>query len=278
MRQFLLATFLLLMGALAAQAQDRRPSHCIALADSIPNARMIHRASFQDPLADQNTIRLTYINHATFLLQTHGGLSAATDYTGYLGAVRKTPDVVTMNHAHSSHWTRFPDPKIPHVLEGWRDDGTPADHHLDLQEMLVRNVATDIRSRFSGSVEKHGNSIFVFEVAGLCVGHLGHLHHEPDPSQYAALGRLDVVMAAVDGGLSLETPTMIRVLTKLKSSVVIPMHWFGRGSLNTFLRDMSDVFDVLELKTSSIELSARTLPKRPTVMVIPPAYHLEPEE
>jgi L-ascorbate metabolism protein UlaG (beta-lactamase superfamily) len=223
-------------------------------------------------------VRLTYINHATFLLQTHGGLSAATDYTGYLGAVRQTPDVVTMNHAHSSHWTRFPDPAIPHVLEGWGHDSLPNNHYLDLDEMLVRNVQTDIRSRFAGGIEKNGNSIFVFEVAGLCIGHLGHLHHEPDPGQYAALGRLDVVMAAVDGGQSLDTPTMIRVLTKLRSSIVIPMHWFGRSTLNVFLRQMSGDFDIQEATSSSIEVSLRTLPKRPTVIVIPPAYFLEPEE
>ncbi len=66
--------------------------------------------------------------------------------------------------------------------------------------MLVRNVSTDIRSQFGGT-EDRGNSIFVFEVAGLCIGHLGHLHHEPNDAQYAALGRLDVVMAPVDGAM-----------------------------------------------------------------------------
>lgn len=261
-----------------ALAQDRRPSHCIALANAIPGAQMVHLASFRDPVPNSETVRLTYINHATFLLQTHGGLSVATDYTGYLGGLRDIPTVVTMNHAHSSHWTRFPNPEIPHVLRGWSDEEGPADHHLNLGEMLVRNVPTDIRSRISDRVEKHGNSIFVFEVAGLCIGHLGHLHHEPDPMQYAALGRLDVVMAAVDGGLSLDTPTMIRVLTKLRSSIVIPMHWFGRASLNGFLRDMSNSFAIQELDTSWIEVSLRTLPSRPTVMVMPPAFHLVPEE
>jgi L-ascorbate metabolism protein UlaG (beta-lactamase superfamily) len=105
--------------------------------------------------------------------------------------------------------------------------------------MLIRNVSTDMRSSFSG-IEKEGNSIFVFEVAGLCIGHLGHLHHEPDPAQYAALGRVDVVMAAVDGGMTLDLPTMIKVLKRLRSSVVIPMHWFGDFTLEQFLDGMED--------------------------------------
>jgi len=116
--------------------------------------------------------------------------------------------------------------------------------------MLVRNVSTDIRSRYGGAPEADGNSIFIFEVAGLCIGHLGHLHHEPDPAQYATIGRLDVVMAAVDGGLSLDTPTMMKVLTRLRSSVVIPMHWFGRSSLNVFLDGLRGTFDVVEPDTN----------------------------
>lgn len=276
MRIALLALLIFLTGPL--QAQDRRPSHCIALAEGTPGLTYLHKASWQEPLAE-NTVRINYIDHATFLLQTEGGLSVATDFTGYLGLVDLVPDVVTMNHAHSTHWTANPDPRIPHPLRGWSDDfGNPADHHLDLGEMLVRNVPTDIRSRFAGGIERNGNSIFVFEVAGLCIGHLGHLHHEPDIAQYAALGRLDVVMAAVDGGVTLDLPTMQRVLKRLKASIVIPMHWWGTVSLNSFITGMGDEYLVQRDVGTSIEVSLRTLPSRPTIMVLRPEYLRIPEE
>jgi len=99
-----------------------------------------------------------------------------TDFTGFIGSANLIPDVVTMNHAHETHWTAFPDPAIPHVLRGWGEYGVGADHHLDLGGLVVRNVPTDIRS--GGGVEANGNSIFVFEAEGLCIAHLGHLHHE----------------------------------------------------------------------------------------------------
>lgn len=246
-------------------AQDRRPSHCIALAQA-PGFEYVHRAAFGDPLADY-TVRLSYIDHATFILETAGGLSVATDYTGFLGVRDFVPDVATMNHAHGSHWTPSPDPRIKHLLKGWQED-----HHLDLGEMLVRNVTTDIRSAFSGGVEVDGNSIFVFEVGGLCIGHLGHLHHEPDQAQYAALGRLDVVMAPVDGGLTLDLPTMVKVLSRLKSSIVIPMHWWGQGSLNRFVAGLGREFKVERPASSSLEISVRSLPKQPTVVILHPAF------
>jgi L-ascorbate metabolism protein UlaG (beta-lactamase superfamily) len=273
-----------LLAALPAAAQDRRASHCIAIADATPGLRFIdhaaqHRptpvpASFRAPLPDDWTVRLNYVAHATFLLETPGGLTAATDFTGFLGATTLIPDVVTMNHAHSTHWTANPDPAIPNVLRGWTDaDGPPADHWLDLGEMTIRNVSTDIRSRWdTGVVEKDGNSIFIFEVGGLCIGHLGHLHHEPSEAQYAAIGRLDVVMAPVDGGMTIDLPTLLRMMDRMKSSVVIPMHWFGSTTLDYFLAEMSTGFDIRRPGTSFVELGLRDLPDRPTVIVLEPRW------
>ncbi|SPH24965.1 hypothetical protein DEA8626_03998 [Defluviimonas aquaemixtae] len=256
------------VAALPATAQTRRPSHCIAIADAAPGIEMVWQAKWGDPLAEE-TVRLSYVGHSTYFIETPGGLTVATDYTGILGPADVVPTVVTMNHAHSSHWTSLPDERIPHVLQGWDYTGEPADHYLDLGEMLVRNVPTDIRGSV-GTVEPNGNSIFVFEVAGLCIGHLGHLHHEPTEAQYAALGRLDVVMAPVDGGMTLDLPTMIKVLKRLRSSVVLPMHWFSSTGLAFFLAGMEDEFLIDVRDDTSLEIALRTLPSQPTVVVLPP--------
>ncbi len=267
------ACCLIVLFASAVAAQDRRPSHCVAVADASPGLAYVQNVSWQDPLADEFTVRLSYIDHSMYLLQTHGGLKAVTDFTGFIGAANFAPDVVTMNNAHDSHWTPFPTPEIAHVLSGWRQKGEPAEYYLDLGEILIRNVTTDIRDRFGGGTRiKDNNSIFVFEVAGLCIGHLGHLHHEPTDEQYAALGRLDVVMAAVDGGLTVDTPTMIRIIRRLKSSIVLPMHWFSRGSLDAFLAGVAGDFLIERRAESELEVSLRTLPTRPTVIVLQPQF------
>ena len=212
-----------------AAAQDRRASHCIALVQNTPGLSLVHKASFRAPLEDF-TVRLSFLGHAMFLLQTPGGESAVTDYTGFLGTVDFVPSVATMNRAHSTHWTNNPDPRIPHVLPGWD-----------------------------------------FETAGLCIGHLGHLHHEPTPEQYAALGRLDVVMVPVDGGYTMDVTAMMRVVQRLRSSIVVPMHWFGRSTLEFFIAEMSGDFAVQRLDRSWLEVSLRSLPSRPTIMLLEPA-------
>ncbi len=256
----------------AAQQEQRRPSHCITLVQDTPVMRYLHRASFTEPVPEQS-VRISYIDHAMFLIQTEGGLSAVTDYNGFIGPTEFQPDVVTMNRAHSTHWTREPHPDIPNVLTGWNPDtGGAIEHHVDMGEMLVRNVSTDIRGSFGSGSTAGGNSIFVFEVAGLCIGHLGHLHHVPSNEQFAALGRLDVVMAPVDGGLTLTLPEIIETLQRLKSSVVIPMHWFSGRSLSAFVEGMQEDFRIDIRDAREIEVSLRTLPSEPTVVVLRPRF------
>lgn len=272
-----LACMILLALTTAAAAQEqRRPSHCIAIADAAPGLEYLHRASWTQPVPEYS-VRIHYIAHAAFMIQTRGGLEAVTDFNGYIGQTTLIPDIVTMNHAHTTHWTDAIDPAITHVLRGWGEErGAGIDHYLDLGEMLIRNVSTDIRSAYGG-VEEKGNSIFIFEVEGLCIAHLGHLHHEPSDEQYAALGRADVLMVPVDGGLTLPLPTIIRVTERLKSSIVIPMHWFSGYALERFLAGIGETFAVDIRPGPDMEVSLRTLPSRPTVVVLQPEWLRDPE-
>jgi L-ascorbate metabolism protein UlaG (beta-lactamase superfamily) len=65
---------------------------------------------------------------------------------------------------------------------------------------------------------------------------------------------------------------MVGVVSRLRSSVVIPMHWFSRESLESFLTEMSGEFSVVETGGAQIALSLDDLPSAPTVMVLEPAY------
>lgn len=245
---------------------ERIPSHCIGLAGNYPGVEFASLGGL--PAIPENEVRFHYIGHSTYLLETAGGLKVATDFTGYVGR-DILPDVVTMNRAHSSHYTDFPDPAIPHVLRGWGEAGQPADHYLELDEMIIRNVTTDLRAGIESRI-KDANSIFVFEVGGLCIGHLGHLHHEPTDDHYALLGRMDVVMVPVDGGMTLDIGTMIQVMKRLKARVVLPMHWFGDGTLGAFLAGMQDEFEVVYPDASNMTVSLMDLPRSPTIYVLRP--------
>lgn len=270
LRTLAFAVWGLVLPATAAFAQEVRPpvSQCQAIAQKLPGVTF---ASFTSadvvPIqaATADTVEITYLGHSTFLVETPGGVTIATDYNGwYRPAI--LPMVATMNKAHSTHYTLTPDPGILHVLHGWSDmPGEKADHDLVVGDAYIRNVTTDIRN--FGSMEEDGNSIFIFEVAGLCIGHLGHLHHELTDGHYAEIGRLDVVMVPVDGGLTMGADSMSRVVKRLHSSLILPMHRPG-PPVDRFVAMFDGRFDVYRSPEASVSVSMRTLPKRPLIHIL----------
>jgi L-ascorbate metabolism protein UlaG (beta-lactamase superfamily) len=254
-----------LLGLAVSQAMAQTASRCMAVAQNVPGVKYV---AFQPVQAASDEVRITFVGHATFRIESPEGLIIATDYTGYAGS-GSLPDIVTMNHAHSTHYTHFPDPKIKYVLRGWGTDGKPAQHNLHVGDVFIRNVTTDIRSWMTGQFEKDGNSIFIFEIANLCIGHLGHLHHTLGPEYLGLIGQLDVVLVPVDGSYTMEQGAMIEVLQTLKARLIIPMHMFGPTTLANFLRRLGEAFIIETNPSPTITVSAATLPPQPKVLVLP---------
>jgi L-ascorbate metabolism protein UlaG (beta-lactamase superfamily) len=255
---------LFVLSAAPAGAQEEYvPSQCLAVAQSLPN---VVYANFRPAgSATVEEVKITYAGHSTYVIETPGGVRIATDFNGWHGA-DPVPRVVTMNKAHSTHHTLSPDPRIEHVLEGWNPEGDgPARHAVTIDDVYIRNVPTDIR-RY-GIMEENGNSIFIFEVADLCIGHLGHLHHHLENEHYAAIGRLDVVMVPVDGGMTLSLATLSEITGRLQSSIVLPMHRHSTP-IEEFLHLMGGKFAVDFSGERSFKVSLATLPRRPTILVL----------
>ena len=212
-------------------------------------------------------VGLTFVGHATFLIESPAGIRVVTDYNDYVRP-RVVPDIATMNHAHDTHYSRLPDPAIKHVLRGWDPAGGVARHDVRLGDVRVRNVPTNIRD-WGGSTEQAGNSIFVIEAAGLCIAHLGHLHHVLTPERLKDLGRIDVVLAPVDGSWTIDHDGLAEVLAQINAPLVVPMHYFGRATLDRFLDRVRDRYEAKTSEGASVTLSRATLPTKPTVLVLP---------
>lgn len=258
--------------ALPASAQETRQpfSQCMAVARALPGVTYANLTPDELALRPDNAaagsgeIEIMFAGHSTYVITTPAGVTIATDFNGWAGRVA-IPDIVTMNKAHSSHFTLSADERIGEVLRGWNFDGTPADHDVVVEDVYVRNVTTDIRN--FGQMEPDGNSIFIFEVADLCIGHLGHLHHPLEDRHFAQIGRLDIVMVPVDGGLTLSHTAMTGLAQRLQSSILLPMHRRG-APLSNFIEMMGDKFATDFVNDDSFTISARTLPRRPTILVL----------
>jgi L-ascorbate metabolism protein UlaG (beta-lactamase superfamily) len=263
----LLASLIVPVAAQTGQPQDTPRSECLAMASTPPRATPV---SLRRAAAGTDEVAITYAGHSTYYIDTPGGLRIATDWSGAYRTGR-LPDVVTMNRAHSTHYTLFPDPRIPHVLHGWGEDGQAAKISEKIGDALIRNVTTDIR-RFYGDYSganmiKDGNSIFIFEVAGLCIGHLGHLHVKLDDSHLAAIGRLDILMVPIDGTYTMSLDGVSEITRRLRASVVLPMHRF-ETPLEDFMQRIGKDFAIDQRSERTLRISRETLPTAPTVIIL----------
>ena len=107
-------------------------------------------------------------------------------------------------------------------------------------------------------------------MARLCIAHLGHLHHVLTQEHIQALGRIDIVLAPVDGSYTLDQDGMFETLAKIGAPVIIPMHYFGQATLQRFLTRAEEEGYALDLRPSPhLEVSFGTLPRSRTVIVLP---------
>jgi L-ascorbate metabolism protein UlaG (beta-lactamase superfamily) len=217
-----------------------------------------------------DVVEITYLGHASFQIVSPAGISAVTDYNG-INVPADPPDIATMNHAHPTHYSLNPDRRISHLLHGWAENGKPPAFDLTVQDMHVSNLPTNIRT-WNGGTERYGNSIFVFETGGLCIAHLGHLHHLLEPADIAALGHIDIVMVAVDGGYTISQQDAAGVVEQLQPRVVLPMHYFTRDVLARFLDLERGKYAIDVRDTPGLDISRDSLPPVPTVIALPGGY------
>jgi L-ascorbate metabolism protein UlaG (beta-lactamase superfamily) len=239
-------------------------AQCFPIAGAQPGAIP---AAFQTAALPAGTVRLTFLGHSSFWIESAGGATAVTDFNGMV-LPPQTPDIVTMNNAHSSHYTDFVDPAVKYVLRGWDPKGGVALHDMNHVDMHVRNVPTNVRD--FGGVRTNGNSIFIFEVADLCIAHLGHLHHLLTDVHLGELGMIDVLLTPVDGAFTMAQELMVEVIQQIQPAVVIPMHYFGPSTLSRFVSLIGDAYEVEIADQPTVVMSRHALPHR-KVLILPGA-------
>jgi L-ascorbate metabolism protein UlaG (beta-lactamase superfamily) len=176
--------------------------------------------------------------HACFTITAHGKTLLIDPYSpkkvGY-PAFDVAPEVVVITHEHFDHadtsWVRGG----PLVLHGLDKAGTVQSIDRTVGPFHVRAVAAqhwhDAALRARGNV-----AIFVIEVDGLKIVHVGDLGEKLDAAQTKAIGTPDVLMVPVGGFFTVDADQAYQVVQQLKPrAYVIPMH-YRTTALETSLR------------------------------------------
>lgn len=163
-------------------------------------------------------MEITYIAHSSFVLKDTKGRTVVTDpYTPDIGykPYTGTADIVTISHHHPDHDYIDEIKGNPKILDkvGFFNEA----------DIPIKGILS-YHDNASGSL-RGVNIIYVFEMEGYKICHLGDLGTSITEKLIAEIGNIDVLMIPVGGNYTLDGKEAAQVCKLIKSPIVIPMHY-----------------------------------------------------
>lgn len=128
---------------------------------------------------------------------------------------KQTADIVTVSHQHPSHSY---------------DQGISGEHRLlkgpgeyEISGVLILGIAAyhdAVKGQSRGK-----NTIYLMEIDGVAVCHLGDIGHVLSDEQVEEMGNVDILMLPVGGVSTINAAMAAEIIRKLEPKVVLPMHY-----------------------------------------------------
>ncbi|MBR0025700.1 MAG: MBL fold metallo-hydrolase [Clostridia bacterium] len=179
-------------------------------------------------------MKIKWYGHSCFLITADNGVRILTDpcdeSTGYILKDIET-DIVTSSHDHFDHNYFAAAKGEPIIL---KDAG-------ETEACGIRFLGVPTWHDKTNGSERGSNIIFVFEVDGMKIAHLGDLGHLPRADVLKELEDVDIMLAPIGGTFTIDHKEALLLRTLLQPKVMIPMHYatpdlkFELAPLQTFI-------------------------------------------
>ncbi len=214
-------------------------------------------------------MKARWLGHSAFLLSAADNTRIITDpyvagsYDGALGygSITETADGVSISHDHPDHSGQDSLPGNPKLVKGLGEHSVGS--------VSIKGFQTWHDS--SKGAQRGGNTVFVYQIDGLRVCHLGDLGHLLDEKTARDIGQVDVLLIPVGGFYTIDAREATKVAGQLKAKVIIPMHYktpklgFDIAGVEDFL---SGKDNVKRIGRPEVEITKDNLPAEPEVWVL----------
>jgi L-ascorbate metabolism protein UlaG (beta-lactamase superfamily) len=185
---------------------------------------------------------ISWLGHSCFRIK---GKEATIVTDPYDSSVGYTPgkinaDIVTISHGHPGH------SYLGNLEDGYRVINGPGEY--ELKGVFVTGIQT-YHDQSEGQ-ERGKNTLYIFEVDGITLCHLGDLGHSLSSSVIESIGNVTVLFVPVGGVSTIDSIIASELVRAISPKIIVPMHYktdvINRplDSVDVFLKKMG-IKDVL---------------------------------
>ncbi len=208
-------------------------------------------------------MEIDWFGHACFRLRSREGTVITDPYSKEIGLNFPRPrgDIVTISHDHPGHHNTHGVKGDPKVIQG------PGEY--EIKNIFVTGIPT-AHDKKSGK-DRGPNTIYVIEMDGLTICHMGDLGHVPTQPQAEALGNVHILLLPIGGVSTINAVDAAEIVSLVEPQVVIPMH-FQHSALKFKLDSPAKFFKEMGIKApkavASLKVTKDSLPKETQVVLL----------
>ena len=191
-------------------------------------------------------MEITYLGHSSFRIKTKKATLVTDPFDPAMVGLKfakVSADIITLSHDHKDHNMSDLVTGAKMVIEG------PGEY--EVSEVSVVGIST-FHDAEGGKI-RGKNTVYVYEMEGLRLAHLGDLGHKLDDDVIEDLGTLDVLMIPVGGVYTIGPSEASEMVRAIEPSVVIPMHYKVAGINPDTFEKLSGVGEFLKEVALSVE-------------------------
>ena len=160
---------------------------------------------------------VTWLGHSCFRIKGSQAVIVTDPYPPDLGYSpgKLTAGIVTVSHQHPSHSYVQGIGGEPRLVTG------PGEY--EISGVLIIGIATFHDA--DGGGKRGKNTVYLMEVDGISVCHLGDLGHALTAGQAEEIDDVDVLLLPVGGVSTVDAPMAAEVIRQIEPKAVIPMHY-----------------------------------------------------
>lgn len=162
-------------------------------------------------------MEITWLGHSCFRIKGKDAIVITDPCHPSLGYTlgKLHADIVTLSHFHPGH------SYSEAITSEFKEIRGPGEY--ELKGIFITGIATFHDSEQGDKLGR--NTVYVLEMDGITLCHMGDLGHLPASQLMEAIGDVDVLFLPVGGVSTIAGSTAAEIVRHLSPKIVIPMHY-----------------------------------------------------